>query len=340
MPHKHTRRDKDDSTYDLPPTQIARPLPVVAPKLARQASNKSGGSKAKGKQNANVASKDRAPDAPRGGKRKRGAADNKDDAPRAFKRLMAFADGKKFRSGLDDGSRDTAPKKKKKKSKAPEGDATADAEDAQQEAPKIRPGEKLSDFARRVDAALPVMGLVKKSGKNDPLGLKTQRTRKEKKMHKLYDEWRREEAAIQEKKREEAEEAEEAELDNEEAGVKWKLDLEAQGGKGKKKKKGKKGRSVWESAETDDEDPWEELKKKRGEKKAGLHDFAQAPPELKTKPKELFKVRGAGVDVGTIPKAAGSLKQREELQSVREEVMASYRKMMQAKREKRETQDE
>ncbi|KAG8158796.1 hypothetical protein KVR01_011239 [Diaporthe batatas] len=339
MPHKHTRRDKDDSTYDLPPTQIARPLPVVAPKLARQNANKSGGNKGKGKPNANDASKDRAPDAPRGAKRKRGAADKKDDAPRAFKRLMAFADGKKFRSGLDDGSRDAAPKKKKK-SKVPEGDATVETENAQEEAPTIRPGEKLSDFARRVDAALPVMGLVNKGGKKDPLGLKTQRTRKEKKMHKLYDEWRREEAAIQEKRREEAEEAEEAEMENEEAGVKWKLDLEDQGGKGKKKKKGKKGRSVWESAEADDDDPWEELKKKRGEKKAGLHDFAQAPPELKTKPKELFKVRGAGVDVGTIPKAAGSLKQREELQSVREEVLASYRKMMQAKREKREGQEE
>lgn len=251
---------------------------------------------------------------------------------------MAFADGKKFRSGLDDGSKDTAAKKKKK-SKAPEGDVTVEMDTAQEDTPTIRPGEKLSDFARRVDAALPVMGLVNKSGKKDPLGLKTQRTRKEKKMHKLYDEWRREEAAIQEKRREEAEEAEEAELDNEEAGVKWKLDLQDQAGKGKKKK-GKKGRSVWESTEADDEDPWEELKKKRGEKKVGLHDFAQAPPELKTKPKELFKVRGAGVDVGTIPKAAGSLKKREELQSVREEVLASYRKMMQGRRERLETQRE
>ncbi|KAK2602571.1 hypothetical protein N8I77_009089 [Diaporthe amygdali] len=339
MPHKHTRRDRDDSTYDLPPTQIARPLPVVAPKLARQAP-KPGGSKAKGKQNGNDAGKDKGPEAPRGAKRKRGAADKKDDAPRAFKRLMAFADGKKFRSGLDDGVRDTAAKKKKKKSKAAEGDVAAETDNVQKEAPTIRPGEKLSDFARRVDAALPVMGLVNnKSGKNDPLGLKPTRTRKEKKMHKLYDEWRREEAAIQEKRREEAEEAEEAEMDDEGAGVKWKLDLQDQAGKGKKKK-GKKGRSVWESTDADDEDPWEELKKKRGEKKAGLHDFAQAPPELKTKPKELFKVLGAGVDVGTIPKSAGSLKRREELQGVREEVVAAYRKMMQGRRERLEARVE
>lgn len=252
---------------------------------------------------------------------------------------MAFADGKKFRSGLDDGVRDTAAKKKKKTSKVPEGDAAVETDNVQEEAPTIRPGEKLSDFSRRVDAALPVMGLVNKSGKKDPLGLKTQRTRKEKKMHKLYDEWRREEAAIQEKRREEAEEAEEAEMDDEGAGVKWKLDLQDQAGK-RKKKKGKKGRSVWESTDVDDEDPWEELKKKRGEKKVGLHDYAKAPPELKTKPKELFKVRGAGVDVGTIPKAAGSLKRREELQGVREEVVAAYRKMMQGRRERLEAQME
>lgn len=251
---------------------------------------------------------------------------------------MAFADGKKFRNGLDDGVKHTAAKKKKK-SKAPEGDVAVETDNVQEDVPTIRPGEKLSDFARRVDAALPVMGLVNKSGKNDPLGLKKQRTRKEKKMHKLYDEWRREEAAIQEKRREEAEEAEEAEMDDEGAGVKWKLDLQDQAGKGKKKK-GKKGRSVWESADVDDEDPWEELKKKRGEKKAGLHDFAKAPPELKTKPKELFKVRGAGVDVGTIPKAAGSLKRREELQGVREEVVAAYRRMMQGRRERLEDQAE
>lgn len=251
---------------------------------------------------------------------------------------MAFADGKKFRNGLDDGARDTAAKKKKK-TKALEGNVAAETNNVQEEAPTIRPGEKLSDFARRVDAALPVMGLVNKSVKKDPLGLKPQRTRKEKKMHKLYDEWRREEAAIQEKRREEAEEAEEAEMDDEGAGVKWKLDLQDQEGKGRKKK-GKKGRSVWESTDADDEDPWEELKKKRGEKKVGLHDFAKAPPELKTKPKELFKVRGAGVDVGTIPKAAGSLKRREELQGVREEVVAAYRKMMQGRRERLEAQVE
>lgn len=280
-------------------------------------------------------------------KRKRGAAE-KDDAPRAFKRLMALKDGRKVRSGLDDGQRKgSSTKKDNKKRKA--GDASADATEANttktdKDVPIIRPGERLSEFSRRVDAALPVMGLVSKTTKDgkDPLGLKVVRTRKEKKMHKLYDEWRREEAAIQEKRREEAEEAEEKFWEeNDGLGVKWRLDAEsATGGAGKKKgKKGKKGtKSVWEVAEKDDEDPWEELRRKRGEAKIGLHDVVKAPPEFKVVPKQVFKVGGAAVDVGTIPKAAGSLKRREELQGVREEVVAAYRRMMDGKRARLEGQ--
>lgn len=274
-------------------------------------------------------------------KRKRGAAE-KDDAPRAFKRLMALKEGRKVRSGLDDGQRKGKDNKNNKKRKV--GDDGTEAAQTKttktdKEVPTIRPGERLSEFSRRVDAALPVMGLVSKTTKDgkDPLGLKVVRTRKEKKMHKLYDEWRREEVAIQEKRREEAEEAEERELEeNEGLGVKWRLDMENGAGGSSKKKKGKKGKkgskSVWEVAEKGDEDPWEELKRKRGEAKIGLHDVVKAPPEFKVIPKQVFKVGGAAVDVGTIPKSAGSLKRREELQGVREEVVAAYRRMMDGKR--------
>lgn len=280
-------------------------------------------------------------------KRKRGAAE-KDDAPRAFKRLMALKEGRKVRSGLDDGQKKGVSAKKdsknnnntKRKTGGDGNDATeTKTTKTDKEVPTIRPGERLSEFSRRVDAALPVMGLVSNTTKDgkDPLGLKVVRTRKEKKMHKLYDEWRKEEAAIQDKRREEAEEAEEKELEeNDGLGVKWRLDMaNGPGGAGKKKKgkKGKKGtKSVWEVAEKDDEDPWEELKRKRGEPKIGLHDVVKAPPEFKVVPKQVFKVGGAAVDVGTIPKAAGSLKRREELQGVREEVVAAYRRMMDGKR--------
>lgn len=265
---------------------------------------------------------------------------------------MAFAGGQKFRSGLDDGKRKPQAAKNNKKRKAgDDSDAAAaaaaekanEASKKEKDVPQIQPGESMSDFARRVDAAFPVMGLVNSSARNgsDPLGLKIQRTRKERKMHKLYDEWKREELAIQERKREEAEEAEEKELEDDSMGVKWRTDLEdaAAAGRKKKGKKGKGAKSVWESGEVED-DPWAELKKKRGEKKIGLHDVAKAPPELKNKPKEVLRrVGGAGVEVGTIPKSAGSLKRREELQEVRDEVVAAYRKLMEGKRARLEAQD-
>lgn len=314
--------------YELPPNQIARPLPVVAPKQIRHTNSKGKGKGGKTNNNAGNEQKTQ------GVKRKRGAAD-KDDAPRAFKRLMALAEGRRPKSGLDDGK--PVPKKDNKKRKAGEENTpTANkASDAKKkDIPTIRPGERFSEFAARVDAALPVMGLVAKGAKGgkDPLGLKAHRTRKEKKMHKLYDEWRREEAEIQEKRQEEAEEAEEKEMDNDGMGVKWRMDMEDEHADGrKKKKKGKKGRSVWETNEKED-DPWAELKKKRGEAKIGLHDVVKAPPEFKAIPKEVFKVGGAAVEVGSVPKSAGSLKRREELHSVREEIVANYRRMMEGKR--------
>lgn len=357
MPHKHTRRGKDESTcvhpsppfappaqtetlvmgslltchcrYELPPNQIARPLPVVAPKFTRQTDTKGKGKG--GKTNNNHAGNEQKT---QGVKRKRGAAD-KNDAPRAFKRLMALAEGKRPKSGLDDGK--PPPKKDKKNRKAGEENApTANTKNEanKKEVPTIRPGERFSEFAARVDAALPVMGLVAKGAKGakDPLGLKVHRTRKERKMHKLYDEWRREEAELQDKRREEAEEAEEKEMDNDGMGVKWRVDMEDERADGrKKKKKGSKGRSVWETDDKED-DPWAELKRKRGEAKIGLHDVVKAPPEFKAIPKEVFKVGGAAVKVGSVPKAAGSLKRREELHSVREEIVANYRKMMEGKR--------
>jgi hypothetical protein len=296
-----------DDRYDLPPSQIAKPLPVTTVSKRRASQSKS---------QENPGKSDL--------KRKR-ADSGKNDAPRAFKRLMAFAGGKKPRSGLDE-----AGAKSTKKPAKP-ADDTQETESI----PTIRPGERMSDFSARVDAALPLGGLVSKTVKNgkDPLGLKVRRTKKEKKMHKLYDEWREEDRRIKERREEELEEAEEREMDMEEVvGVKWKLDTDGQlASKSKKKKKGKRGKYVGEVT-GNEEDPWEEIRKKRGEAKIGLNDVAHAPPQLQP-PKPKFTVRdGAAVHVGDIPKAAGSLRRREELQSVREDVVASYRTMMEKKR--------
>jgi hypothetical protein len=148
-------------------------------------------------------------------------------------------------------------------------------------------------------------------------------------MHNMYAEWREMDRKVQERREEERELAEEKEMDNEAAGVSWKLDMETQGKK-KKGKKGKRGKYIGEEGGPE-RDPWEEIKKKRGEAKVGINEVAQAPPELKL-PKKNLLVRGAAVAVENIPKAAGSLRQREELQGIREEVVASYRKMMSERR--------
>ncbi|KAI8947235.1 hypothetical protein F4801DRAFT_592739 [Xylaria longipes] len=314
MPHKHTRRLQDESTFDLPPTQIAKSLPVKQPGAK---DNGQRGSKGTGKEKGTpVQSANNL-------KRKR-ATGPKDDAPRAFKRLMAYAGGKKPRSGLDngDGPRGAKSKKRSAAQEAKPTEAKAETKPATAAIPTIRPGERMSEFSARVDAALPLAGLVNKSmtGNKDPLGLKVWRTHKEKKMHKLYDEWREEERKIKETREDELELEAERELEEEESGVSWKLNIGTQGS-GKRKKKAK-----------DDEDPWEILRKKRGETRPGLRDVAMAPPELTAKPSKQLLVRGAAVQVNDIPKSAGSLKRREELQAARNGIIAAYRKKMGEKR--------
>lgn len=244
---------------------------------------------------------------------------------------MAIAGGKKIRSGLDNGEMPDKNKKKQQNQGAVGvAEATVPAK-ANPEVPTIRPGERMADFAARVDAALPVSGLINKSvrGKNDPLDLKVWRTNKERKMHKLYDDWREEDRKIKERKEEELELQEEKDLEDKERSAAWKLEMQA--APGGKKKKGKKSKYLGEIGGAE-EDPWEALKKKRGEKRAGLHDVVQAPPELNMKLPKKMTVRGAAVEVDGIPKAAGSLRRREELQTVRDDVVAQYRKLMSQKR--------
>ncbi|VBB75274.1 Putative protein of unknown function [Podospora comata] len=324
MPHKHTRREKDENTFDLPPTQIAKPLPPTT--ISKKKENEKNNKKRKPQQPKKGDDPNQQNDAPKPKKRKRG--DKNDDAPRAFKRLMAINEGRLPRSGLDNGD---APKKKKKGGdirKPVEKVKETTAEEKREEL-KIMPGESMAEFNQRVDAALPISGLVTKTklkdGK-DPLGLKVKRTLKEKKMHNMYAEWRMIDAKIKEKREEELEELEEKEMENEAMGVSWKLEQEA----GKKKKGKKKTKYIGEDNGPEG-DPWAEIKKKRNEGKVGLNEVAQAPPEL-TKPRMNSLVRGAKVQVADIPKAAGSLRQREELQGIRENVVEQYRKLMEGRR--------
>lgn len=198
------------------------------------------------------------------------------------------------------------------------------------EMPTIRPGEKMSEFSARVDAALPVSGLINKTAKNgkDPLGLKIGRTKTEKRMHRMYDEWRVEEARRIDKRQEAAELAEEEQMD-EDGQVKWKVEIDDQSNPSKKKKKGKGKKKAIGEVDDGEDDPWAKIKRDRGETKVGFHDIAQAPPTFTKPPREKFKVKGGAIaEVGDVPRASGSLRRREELGEERRSVVEGYRLMM------------
>ncbi|KAH7305727.1 putative UPF0653 protein [Rhexocercosporidium sp. MPI-PUGE-AT-0058] len=336
MPHKHTRKGQvDKSTIDLPPSTIAQPLSVSKSSASNGIFTSELSNTRRGATNK---------------KRKRKETD--DDTPKAFQRLMAFAQGKRLPKGLDDGVRLTKTEEKKRRKIAAaaaraeagggedgegdEGQAHAEivVEKKPQEIdmPTIRPGERMSDFSARVDAALPVAGLINKSVRSgkDPLGLKVGRTKTEKRMHRMYDEWRAEEARIQEKRQEAMEIAEEEEED-EDGQVRWKEPAAngvSSSGNGKKKKKGKGKKKILGEIDDGEDDPWANVGKSRGEVKAGLNDVVLAPPTFTKPPREKFKVRGARVEVEDVPKKSGSLRRREELGGVRREVVQGYRDMM------------
>ncbi|KAF2724634.1 hypothetical protein K431DRAFT_216921 [Polychaeton citri CBS 116435] len=311
MPHKHKRKTiNDDGQFNLPPTSRAKALPSFHQDAKQQ-------TRGKGKQQGPPA---------KTLKRKREVhADYKeDDTPKAFARLMQLQQtGKRFKSGLDDGGRKgEAAKKKQKNEPTAKDESTATKRDSTAEVPKILPGERLSDYAARVNRALPVSGLTRK-GTQHIEGLKERRTKTEKRLHKMYAEWRETDAKRKAAEEEFAEQQEEEEEERAAALGVESLEIPTEG------KRGRRKRMLTETNEVE-EDPWAALKEKRGKASTGLHDVAQAPPELK-KVREKFKVKktaGAGVDVMNVPKTAGSLKKREELSSARMEIIERYRAMM------------
>lgn len=310
MPHKHTRRKgDDDSNFDLAPSTIAKPLSAYAKKDVKVQKK---GTAGKGSPGVAISEK-----------KVKGEGYGHDDTPRAFARMMALrTSNKRQRSGLDDGEGRSSKKKKRKQAQ------TADKSTGQEiqtqptaDVPKIQPGECLADFAARVNHALPVGGLARK-GKVNIEGLKERQTKTEKRMHKMYDDWRKEDARRKEHAEEQRELEEEAEAEKEAAHGGQSTSLPASTSSSKRQKRRK---MIGETG--DDDDPWAELKAKR-EAPRGLHDVAQAPPDLK-KVREKFKVKnGAKVNIVDVPNAAGSLKRREELSAARKEVIERYRAMM------------
>jgi len=233
---------------------------------------------------------------------------------------MAFKTyGIKPRSGLDDGV--MKPKKRKRAQAADEQAVQATAPPpTDNNALHIKPGERYQDFSARVDAALPVSGLICRGtkGMKGLPGVKKQRTKTEKKMHRIYAEWREVEAKRKEALEEAREEAEDEDLGFNGTGVST-----------TKSKKGKKRKG----AESDDDDPWAAVVRNRQAGNStgglvGLHDVVQAPPQLKA-PKAKFRVLdGAKVDVLDVPSKAGSLRRREQLGEARRSVVEGYRAMM------------
>ncbi|KAJ5811613.1 hypothetical protein N7474_007914 [Penicillium riverlandense] len=263
--------------------------------------------------------------------------------------------GQRTPSGLDTGKKQQRQQQKKDNTDGSEGNnkkrkredtkfeadnnkKTKDTESAQ-EMPKILPGEKLSDFAARVDRTLPLSAMKKSTAPGVGKMREDRQTRHEKHLRRLQQGWREEDARIREREQAEREERE-TEMEDElrlwkewetEAGA-GKAKKKAAAAAGKKKKKGRNDEMGGHVSDDDDPDPWAKLKKRDRERKANPFDVVQAPPQL-TKPREIFKVRGgAKVDVANVPAAVGSLRRREELAGERRTIVEEYRRLMAEKR--------
>ncbi|KAF3053826.1 hypothetical protein E8E11_010244 [Didymella keratinophila] len=324
MPHKHKRKAGDAPDFDLPPTSRAAPLPVGKNKTAL---------KSKKRKIAHV------------------EGYGQDDTPKAFQRLMAFSQSgvgaNKKRSALDDGLVLSKKQKAAAKRAAQQSNTTTGSDDDSKttlnkanaaadakQIPKIQPGESMAEYSARVDAALPLSGIAK-SGKKIAGVADHRVTKHEKRLKRLQAGWREEEARIRDK---EAEEAELAEEERDEQALIWEDKTEevvpGLRANGKKAKAAKRKKLVGE-VDNHSEDEWEALKKKREQRK-GLHDVVHAPPTFSKVPREIFKVKnGAKVNVNNVPNAAGSLRKREELGEERRTLIDTYRELMAAKKEER-----
>ena len=224
MPHKH-KRDKltPSSSYNLPPSQIAYPLPTTEKFAAQRKSLK----------------------------RKSKPAD--DDTPRAFTRLLGPYQPP--RSGLDDVTR--PPKKSKtgaaKSTLYPQASLPPTHLEPAVDAPTRQHNESLSSFAARVDVELPFSRIQKKSMLVKGID-KGKQTRMERKMQKMYKGWREEDNRMREK----AEElAARARNDDEEEVV---MAMGVVAGPSKRKSKNRKWKhGNGELRSSDDEDPWYEF---------------------------------------------------------------------------------
>ncbi|KAJ5945566.1 hypothetical protein N7454_002405 [Penicillium verhagenii] len=334
MPHKHKRREHDASQFDLPPSMIAKALPVreQGPKM-----NKTFKKGAKPTPKPNNGQKP--PSGPATFRRK---GTMEDDTPKAFQRLMQFrTTGRRAPSGLETGEKKENKKRKregnadakngpqkKTATTVSEQQAASSATDTKKTMPKILPGEKLADFAARVDRSLPLSEMTK-SAKSGVPGMRNHKiTKHEKHLRRLQEGWRKDEAKLKEKEQAEREEREFEMGDQLELLNEWEREMRG----GKKKKNIVKKKAGDAGSDDDDPDPWAKLKKRDKERQTNPFEVAHAPPTL-AKPREIFKIRGgAKVDVANVPNAVGSLRRREELAGERRNIVEEYRRLMAERR--------
>ncbi|KAH0536841.1 hypothetical protein FGG08_006303 [Glutinoglossum americanum] len=325
MPHKHRRSKasrEDNSQFELPPSTLAKPLTATK-----------SDSKSRSKSTNTLTTTDRKKT--KSIAKRKAKKSGEDDTPKAFSRLLQFQKTGRYPSGLDDGTtKPFASKKRKRDNTDSKTTPTANQAPSGTPAappilpiPTILPNEPLSHFSARVDAALPVSGLITKHpsrARSDPVpGLKVRKTKLERRMQKMYAEWRVADARIKEQR---AAALEEAEDDDDEVGYNDGLSSALT----KKKRKSKRVRRNNASA-SDDEDPWAHLRATRNEPiHRSLHDVVQAPPQLTHLPKQKLK---SGALLDGVPKAAGSLRRREELGGLRRGVVEGYRALMERRRE-------
>ncbi|KAL8946208.1 MAG: hypothetical protein Q9222_007365 [Ikaeria aurantiellina] len=226
--------------------------------------------------------------------------------------------GLKTPNGLDTGpSKNSKKRKRGDEEKNSTINNNSQAHNEVNPPPKILPGERMHDFAARVDLALPVSkGMVGKGGSGK------QQSRMEKRMQRMQKEWREADQRRKEKVEEEREERED-EDDEEDSGLRE----GERKGKGGKKKKRKRG----DGDAGEEDDPWAVVaanRNREGDRKAGLvglHDVVQAPPKLRAPEKKKLDV----MDVVR----KGGLKRQGELSEARRSVVEGYRKMMRERRE-------
>ena len=228
-----------------------------------------------------------------------------DDTPRAFTRLIHLT---RASNGVISSPRNASSDGTKTKS------SNQNSSNAKESQLRIRGGEKLSDFGARVDQALPIADLVKKSNKRSKDYNKSQEKNIENKKRPTY------------RLRGSNTLPENEDVKNSSLA----LDTEAKASDGntvnitshsEKKRKSRRAQS------SNLEDPWAVLETKR-HKPSGLHDVAQAPPALKS----LQRTNTLTGSEWANSRTKISPRRKEDLELVRKSLIQNYRTIMAERR--------